>query len=1345
MASEFISTALTQLWQISLLILAVAGLTRWISPRRPHLSHLLWLVVLIKCVTPPLWSSSGGVFCWLQPEQQVITTSTEDMEWEPIAWDGLLEVDAEAVSSSGKSAPFAGVYLDESAEHDVQDLESHANSQSSTSSINWQWLTVLSLWLTVSVLVAAVVTVRWWRFWKLVRTSRQRESPELVEMIRTLSRTLGIRRQIRLIVTESLTGPAVVGFFRVTVLIPAVVADRLPGSAIKSILAHELLHVRRGDVWVGLLQTIAQALWWFNPLVWWAGRATSREAERCCDEEVLGELRCDPASYARTLLDVLDLKSQLTPVPVFPGVRPVDVTSQRLERIMLLRQGCRRRSPWWCWLVAIGVAVLTLPGAAFVVTAQGQQPQDVFQNPVPSEIPERTGLPDASPAQQLLLQRTPRLNVLTPAHHSNAHHSDTHQTVAYDVGDFSHLLTGTEDERQQKFERLVHSRQHAANASIHWFEGRPVVKATNAGHLAVRQCLSLFAETETSPATFDEFLNSVTKHPETALICKIRMVTADEDACSALEDAVRQSVSEHDKSGPWVISAEQWEAARHSVPSDHAFLFSAPQIALVNGSPAQIESITQSPVNLNRDKAGHQAETNWSGWKVSLLPFLRNDGSFWLGMRMRFGTVAETEKLNEEQFLKFSQAEPVTTHTYRDFQVATKLKPHEVIVLPGFTSTHGNGPGRSMIMTATIRRLSDQSETAPDLSSTQPSPQHIAGTGVNSDAGVTGEIILQPRSAAKARQTVPAARQEGSQNDRTNDAGGTTTQNQPGHNGEGPRITRRAFGPLFLTVRKHRDGTENPRLLMLLEDADGNDVLAGAMNNIQINSTKLAETVEISDARLKTVGDSDHHFVAKRIRLIADRGEHPGKTLRMELESAGVEFSSGGRSSKLVAEQIEMMLNVDPFAVEQVKAERLGTLKSGHPVQMRDQPRASPNESDSIKPTVARDTNARDAARKILDQPVAIGFSNTPLDEVIETLAKLLQLNMVLDTRGLEEEGVLSNALVSIDVSGITLRSALQVLLDPLNLATFITDDGVVVVTGRQHARGPLITAVYAVADLVVPIPSNVSVHLGEDVTHLADHPESTDVAADPKTRRREGQRVATPLPATNKTTDFDFEQLIELIQQTVEPDSWSEVGGVGRIVANETTLSLVVRQTKEVHEEISDLLQQLRRLQDIQVTLRLESLTVPEGLQTDGTIDLQFKPLGDSKTHRFARLTADQAKRLRNGSEIKPAPKITLLNGQYCELVLARQPGQPTRLMLRPVVSGDRRFVRLSLGTSDADSENTRDRPIAALPAIPSGESVLVKLPGATNRSNDHRFLLIQPQVIIAEEEQELLGIDSN
>jgi general secretion pathway protein D len=74
-----------------------------------------------------------------------------------------------------------------------------------------------------------------------------------------------------------------------------------------------------------------------------------------------------------------------------------------------------------------------------------------------------------------------------------------------------------------------------------------------------------------------------------------------------------------------------------------------------------------------------------------------------------------------------------------------------------------------------------------------------------------------------------------------------------------------------------------------------------------------------------------------------------------------------------------------------------------------------------------------------------------------------------------------------------------------------------------------------------------------------------------------------------------DFDSLTELITSTIAPQSWNEVGGPGAISGYENNLSLVVSQTQEVHEQIADLLEQLRRLQDLQVTIEVRFITLAD------------------------------------------------------------------------------------------------------------------------------------------------------
>ena len=87
-----------------------------------------------------------------------------------------------------------------------------------------------------------------------------------------------------------------------------------------------------------------------------------------------------------------------------------------------------------------------------------------------------------------------------------------------------------------------------------------------------------------------------------------------------------------------------------------------------------------------------------------------------------------------------------------------------------------------------------------------------------------------------------------------------------------------------------------------------------------------------------------------------------------------------------------------------------------------------------------------------------------------------------------------------------------------------------------------------------------------------------------------------------------DFDSLIDLIISTVASDTWVENGGgQGDIRPFPTNLSLVISQTQQVHEEIADLLEQLRRLQDLQVTIEVRFIRLADDFFERIGIDFDF------------------------------------------------------------------------------------------------------------------------------------------
>ncbi len=177
-------------------------------------------------------------------------------------------------------------------------------------------------------------------------------------------------------------------------------------------------------------------------------------------------------------------------------------------------------------------------------------------------------------------------------------------------------------------------------------------------------------------------------------------------------------------------------------------------------------------------------------------------------------------------------------------------------------------------------------------------------------------------------------------------------------------------------------------------------------------------------------------------------------------------------------------------------------------------------------------SEAHHTIEKALDNPVEIDADNTPLIEVLRQLKEQCRINVVVDVPALEEEGFTTNEPVSMHLSNITLRSALRILLENMNLGWVIKNE-VLTITSNTRLAGRLKVQAYQI----------------------------------------------TELARADAAKEEQLERITEMIIATVAPDSWAEVGGQGTIRSFPGGDSLVIRQTEEVHDEIQILLQSLTRL----------------------------------------------------------------------------------------------------------------------------------------------------------------------
>jgi general secretion pathway protein D len=286
-------------------------------------------------------------------------------------------------------------------------------------------------------------------------------------------------------------------------------------------------------------------------------------------------------------------------------------------------------------------------------------------------------------------------------------------------------------------------------------------------------------------------------------------------------------------------------------------------------------------------------------------------------------------------------------------------------------------------------------------------------------------------------------------------------------------------------------------------------------------------------------------------------------------------------------------------------------------------------------------TPAELAIQRKLTTPVVAAHRNEPLAAVLDALARQADVPLHLDMVGLEGEQVRSDTPVTIALDQkISLKSALKLLLEPLHL-DYVIKDEVLKITSPRLLKGEVYSVSYQVADLVIPVPSFSSDGLGitgalRDGYARVGTRETLAVQTGPPpaginagaARGTSGPVDSTSLaqfqgpsnaPATGSTPSIpfgppgvgggqaDFQSLIDLIQQTVAPQTWNTVGGQGAIQPFATNLSIVVSQTQEVHEEIADLLEQLRRLQDLQVTIEVRFISLNDTFFERIGVDFDF------------------------------------------------------------------------------------------------------------------------------------------
>ena len=376
----FVTFAGRMLIQSSVLIVLLFVLDLVLRRRvKAVVRYWIWLLVLVKLVLPPSLSSPTSLAWWARdtlPEAppalvavvpQATVTSRVAGTTEPVRPAGI----AGPPSAFDTAMPQAA--------SPAPTLNGAATSVTEPAPMvppTWKALVLLG-WLVAVALMVVLLIQRVFFVRGLLAQSEEAPNAMLARLERC-RRQMRVRCAVKLRMTSVSAGPSVCGLFRPTILMPTAMAERLDTQQLRSIFLHELAHIKRGDLWVSLVQTILQIVYVYHPLLWVANVIIQRVREQAVDETVLAAMGDEAEDYPRTLVSV----SKLTFGRPTLGLRLIGVVESKRALTARIKHIISRPFPRSAKLGFAGVMLVTAVAAVLLPMARAERSDDAM---VPAE------------------------------------------------------------------------------------------------------------------------------------------------------------------------------------------------------------------------------------------------------------------------------------------------------------------------------------------------------------------------------------------------------------------------------------------------------------------------------------------------------------------------------------------------------------------------------------------------------------------------------------------------------------------------------------------------------------------------------------------------------------------------------------------------------------------------------------------------------------------------------------------------------------------------------------------------------------------------------------------------
>lgn len=221
------------------------------------------------------------------------------------------------------------------------------------------------MWLAGTVSMLGLTGVRYIRSRRFLSEIEPVDQSEVCGLVNRLAAEMSIRKSVGLYITRNamLHTPALTGVIRPKIILPLEFTS-WPVEDLEPVLLHEMVHVRRNDLFFNWVQIIIQAVYFFHPIAWLANTRIRTSREEICDDVAISSLRMERKRYSLSMIRVGEAilkRNRFSFAEIHFSERKSSL-GERIRRIMDATYNPHRRMPAssviiLCAVMVFGVAL----------------------------------------------------------------------------------------------------------------------------------------------------------------------------------------------------------------------------------------------------------------------------------------------------------------------------------------------------------------------------------------------------------------------------------------------------------------------------------------------------------------------------------------------------------------------------------------------------------------------------------------------------------------------------------------------------------------------------------------------------------------------------------------------------------------------------------------------------------------------------------------------------------------------------------------------------------------------------------------------------------------------------